>query len=231
MIASVLQDISHLFFPEFCSSCHNALVKGEPVICTVCLNNLPRTGYAMNDKNAVAEKFWGKFPIQSAYALFSFDKGGKVQRLMHAFKYRGNKEIGYLCGELCGLDIKKFMISDSIDVIIPVPLHASKERMRGFNQSATLAEGIAKILKKPALLNTLLRSVPTDTQTKKQRYSRYENMKDVFTIKHKTELYNKHILLVDDVITTGSTISSCAEVLIQQTNSRVSVASMAFAAK
>jgi len=229
MKTELFQDILHLVFPEFCAACEKPLYKNEKCICTRCLNELPKTGFSLDDHNAVAARFWGKTKIHSAFALYYFDKGEKVQKLLHQFKYKGKREIGLLCGEICGQQIEKSESSNNIDYIIPVPLHPSKQRVRGFNQSYSIAQGINNVLNKELLPETLIRKVATSSQTKKHRYSRYENMKDVFSINNPLQIKNKHILLVDDVITTGSTLTSCAELLIKETDVTISIASLAFA--
>jgi ComF family protein len=224
-----LSDFVALIFPEACAACECTLVAGERVLCTGCLLDLPFTHFHNQPDNAVATQFWGKVQLQYAYAMLHFNKGGKVQNMVHRFKYGGEKRIGITLGEMAGDQVKQHHIFAKADCIIPVPLHRSKLRKRGFNQSECFAQGIASKLNIPVFTNNLLRAVATSTQTKKSRFARFENMRSVFTVRNAHELENKHILLVDDIVTTGSTLEACCNELLKIPGVTISVATIAYA--
>jgi ComF family protein len=179
--------------------------------------------------NIVAQQFWGKINLEAAYSLYYFSKGGKIQSLMHQFKYRGMKQIGNLLGNIAGSQLIKNEQFNSIDLIIPVPLHKKRLGQRGYNQSACFAEGLAEILNAPVEEDNLVRATVTETQTHKSRFARFENMQEVFTVQNPEKLKNKHILLVDDVITTGATLEACGVQLLKIEGVKLSIATIAYA--
>ncbi len=219
----------HLFFPRTCQACGNVLFRQEDVICTRCLYNLPRTNFWKYQNNPVAEVFWGRVELHAAASYLFFNKGSKVQRLMHGLKYRGKKEVGIYLGNLMGMELKKSDGFRDVDVVVPVPLHPKKKLKRGYNQSALIAEGIAKSMKIEYQTENLIKIAHTESQTHKSRYDRWLNVQKVFHVQYPGHLENKHILLVDDVITTGATIEACAHVLKAIKGTKVSVASLAYA--
>jgi ComF family protein len=234
MISSRLKqytaDFTSLFFPNLCAACNGHLMRGEVAICTACLIDCPRTFDEHNPvDNPVSRVFWGRVQFQSAASLFVFTKGGKVQELIHNLKYNGRKDAGIAAGKLFGNDLKNLTPFNTIDAVVPVPLHSDKFRKRGYNQAACFGEGIAQSLNIPIYDRAMLRLSATETQTRKNRSERWENVEDVFTINKNTELRGQHILLVDDVITTGATIEACAIPLLQLPGTKVSVLSMASA--
>jgi ComF family protein len=224
---SLFDDFISLFFPKTCYACGNNLFTGERIICTSCLVHLPKTHFHNDPNNPLSKIFWGRVKIESATSLYFFRKGGKVQHLIHQFKYKGHQEIGIYLGELLGRDLEQSNGFSSIDSIIPVPLHEKKIRKRGFNQSEIFAKGLADSMKKELDTTSVIRTVATTTQTKKSRYKRWENVKEIFVISNVERLSGKHILLVDDVITTGATMEACIQALLQAPGVRVSVASIA----
>ncbi len=226
---SYLTDFISLLFPELCTACGESLVSNEKLICTDCLYNLPYTNFHLQPNNIVAQQFWGKINLEGAYALYYFAKGGKVQNMMHHFKYRGMHRIGNLLGNIAGEQLIKNDRYNSADLIIPVPLHKSQLKQRGYNQSACFAEGLAEKLNAEVELNNLLRIRATETQTHRSRFSRFENMQEVFVVKYPEKLIDKHILLVDDVITTGSTLEACGMELLKVPGIRLSIATIAYA--
>lgn len=229
LLRSYLADFVALVFPQLCPACGESLVAGEKIICTNCLFNLPLTNFHLQPDNVVARQFWGKVNIQGAYALYYFTKGGKVQNLLHLFKYKGMRKIGPVLGNIAGGQLAKSDIFNTVDVIIPVPLHKSRLKQRGYNQSACFAEGIVQKLKVPVDETSLLRIKATETQTHKSRFSRFENMQQVFEITDPEKLKNKHVLLVDDVVTTGSTLEACAALLLEIEGLKLSIAAIAYA--
>lgn len=225
----LISDLVNLFFPEVCAACNNALFKGESVICTQCLFHLPKTNFHLQPSNPVEKQFWGKVPIHAATALYYFNKGARVQHLIHQLKYKGEKKVGVLAGNILGEALKQSETFNSVSTIVPVPLHISKLRIRGFNQSDFFATGISEAMNVPAIPDLLFRNTNTSTQTKKNRFSRFENVNKVFSLNPAYTHSPHHFLLVDDVITTGSTMVSCAETLLEIPGSKVSIATIAFA--
>ena len=226
---SYLADFVALLFPELCAACSESLMSNENLICASCLFNLPYTNFHLKADNIVAQQFWGKIPLEGAYALYYFTKGGKVQNMMHQFKYRGMRQIGNLLGNIAGEQLNKNDVFNTVDIIIPVPLHKKRMRQRGYNQSTCYAEGLAQKLNAVVEENNLVRSIATETQTHKSRFARFENMQEVFTVLNPEKLINKHVLLVDDIITTGSTLEACGAQLLKIEGVKLSIATIAYA--
>lgn len=224
---NLLDDFISLFYPKVCYACGNSLYRNEEVICTFCRFHLPKTDFHKRPDNPLAVVFWGRVNLENVSAFYFFSKRGKVQRLMHRFKYKGNQEIGVYLGRLYGLELKQEPAYNSIDMIIPVPLHPNKQRKRGFNQSEKFAEGLAQTLGIGLETKALIRTHASETQTRKSRFNRWENVKEIFQVTDPQKIANKHILLVDDVITTGATIEACAKHLLETEGVKVSVASLA----
>ncbi len=224
-----IADFISLLFPELCQACSANLVAGEDLICTDCRYNLPFTNFHLKPDNLVAQQFWGKIHIEAGYAMCYFSKGGKMQHLMHQFKYRGVKKIGNLLGNIAGSQLAQSPVFKNVDAILPVPLHKSRLRKRGYNQAACFAEGIADKLNVPVIENNLVRERATETQTHRSRFSRFENMQEVFQIKNPEALKNQHVLLVDDVVTTGSTLEACGTELLKIEGLKLSIATIAYA--
>jgi len=229
IIIEYLSDFLALFYPNYCLGCGNVLVKGERCLCLHCLAQLPKTDFHLQKHNPVEMLFAGRVPIFRATAFYSFHKKSLVQRLVHQLKYKGKKEIGNYLGQLFGLNLMENVDFQSVDIIIPIPLHLHKKRKRGYNQSEAICNGISKGMKKEYNYDLLLRTIDTQTQTKKKRYNRWENVSQVFDVLHPEQLEGKHILLVDDVITTGSTVESAAEILLKIPHTKVSIAGLAWA--
>jgi len=183
----------------------------------------------MQKDNPVSKVFWGRVTLESAAAFYFYRKGGKVQQLIHQFKYKGHKEIGLFLGEQYGHELLNSDDFREINTILPVPLHWKKLQKRGFNQSEVFANGLAKSLQKEVDTTSITRTIATSTQTHKSRYKRWENVNEIFVLKHPEKLARKHILLVDDVITTGATMEACVQTIQQASETRVSVVSIGFA--
>jgi ComF family protein len=227
--AGYLADFVSLLFPELCQACGESLVAGEELLCLDCRYNLPFTDFHLKPDNLVAQQFWGKTDLEAAYALCYFTKGGKMQHLMHQFKYKGVQKIGNLLGNIAGEQLLKAPVFNNVDLIIPVPLHKSRLRKRGYNQSTCFAEGLAEKLNIPVDMDNLIRIRATETQTHRSRFSRFENMQQVFTLTNPEALINKHVLLVDDVVTTGSTLEACGTELLKVAGLKLSIATIAYA--
>ena len=226
--------------------CQTPLVGGEEHICLKCLCELPRTGHNFLEENPATYLFGGKVPVYHAAAFLHYEKGGHVQQLIHSLKYhdsqrtaaqlvhdrnhrQDNREIGFRLGRMAGLRYQKAILSDRPDLLLPVPLHPKKRKQRGYNQSEWIARGLNTLLKLPIDTTSLRRTKETETQTHKQTYDRWLNMQNIFSVVDREVLAGKHILLIDDVITTGSTIGACAEALLTIPGVRVSVLAIAMA--
>ena len=222
-------DFLSLLFPRICYGCGNHLVKNEHLICTECYVVIPRTNFHTVENNPVAQAFWGRCRIESAAAFSYFNKGSRIRKLVHSLKYNGIKEIGHELGKVYGLSLKSSGFLDGIDFIVPVPLHKSKERTRGFNQSEAISAGISEAAGLPLVTNAIKRQTATSTQTKRSRTERWDNVEGVFVLKNPKLLTGKHILLVDDVITTGATMESCVNEILKVEGVKVSIAALAYA--
>lgn len=202
-------------------------MRNENLICTECYVVIPRTGYHNVPENPVAQLFWGRCRLEKAAAFSYYNKGSRIRNLVHNLKYKGIKELGFELGNIYGQSLKSSGFTDDIDLIIPVPLHPLKKRRRGFNQSELICDGLARVTGIPVDYTSLTRVTGTDTQTKRSRYERWKNVEGIFCVTDSVLLRGKHILLVDDVITTGSTVESCANELLKSEGVRVSVISLA----
>ena len=225
----IFNDLLNLFFPKLCMICQTPLVGGEEHICLKCLYDLPRTDYDFQKENPTTFLFAGKVPVYRATAFLRYEKGGHVQQLIHSLKYHDNREIGFRLGRMAGLNYRQAIQSDCPDLLLPVPLHPKKRKQRGYNQSEWIARGLNSLLQLPIDTTSLRRIKETDTQTNKPTYERWQNVQDIFSVVAPKELEGKHILLIDDVITTGSTIGACAEALLTVPGVRVSVLAVAIA--
>lgn len=223
------QDFFALLFPELCSACGQSLLKNESVMCISCIFNLPHTDFHNDPENKVAKQLWGRFPFEQATSFLYFQKGGLVQRAMHQLKYNHNPQTGFKLGELYAHQLKRSENWIKPDLIVPVPLHPRKLKERGYNQSEHIAQGLGTVLNIEVDTNTLVRAVNTTSQTKKNRFARYENLDGAFTIKHPDKLQGKHVMLIDDIVTTGATLEACSIVLLKVAGLQISVATIAFA--
>lgn len=204
-------------------------MRNESLICTECYVVIPRTGYHNIAGNPVEQLFWGRCYIERAAAFSFYTRGSRIRNLIHSLKYRGIKEIGNELGKIYGLTLKSSGFTEGIDIIMPVPIHAKKRRVRGFNQSELISDGISEVTGLAVDTVSLTRLVHSMTQTRRSRYDRWTNVEGIFRVMNASTLINKHILLVDDVITTGSTIESCACELLKLPGVKISVAALAVA--
>lgn len=221
-------DFFHLLFPDYCNACEAELFHGEKLICINCLYDLPYTDFHIYPDNPVARIFWGRVYCSQAMAMLYFRKGARVQRLIHHLKYKAGTELGFTLGTMLGERLRKAAAYQDAKLIIPVPLHPKKEKSRGYNQCKFIADGIAKSLGIPVDTTSVVRQVQTASQTRKSRYDRFENMRSVFHVPDPAALAGKHIILVDDVITTGATLEACGQVLLDCGVSKLSIAALAF---
>ncbi len=228
---AILSPLLHLFYPHICTGCGSDLVNENNLLCLQCISDLPHTNFAMHANNPVEKSFWGRLAITAAMSEFYFTKGTLIQTLIHEFKYKGNKELGLYLGAIMGNSLLSSNRFTKIDALIPLPLFADKEFKRGFNQATILCNGISEVMNIPVINNNVIRTRFTETQTKKHRTERWKNVEGSFEIKNPKEITGKHILLVDDVVTTGSTLEACGAEMLKVEGSQLSIATLAFAAR
>lgn len=230
MLQTLLKDFSDLFYPSSCLGCKQPLVEHENTLCLFCINELPKTNYHhYAENNPVHSLFTGRCQIKKATAFIYFNKGGIVQSMMHALKYKGHKELAAKLGIMATQELKESNFFSNIDLIVPIPLHPKKRKLRGFNQSEIIAEAISKESQVPISFNNLIRRYHNPTQTRKSRFARWLNVKSIFELKNALEFENKHILIIDDILTTGATIESCVDKLTSIKNVKCSVFTLGIA--
>ena len=222
------RSLSHLFFPHICAGCGTDIIADHSFLCGRCINDLPVTNFHLHANNAVEKIFWGRIPLANASSFCYFSKDSLVQRLLHEIKYKGNKELGLHMGKLTGAILRSSNRFDEIDCLIPLPLFAAKERIRGYNQAAVLCNGMAGSMHIPVNEKSIIRPGATATQTHKNRIERWENIEGKFLLADQSSLINKHVLLVDDVITTGATLEACGHELLKVEGLRLSIATFAY---
>ncbi|MDR0421332.1 MAG: ComF family protein [Prevotellaceae bacterium] len=218
-----------LIYPELCDICGVSLVRGEKIICSDCAIDIPLTHNWNERENSVEQIFWGRIPVVAATSYFFFNRGSKYRVLLHKLKYSGRADIGIMLGLRFGNELATCEIFSNIDFIIPVPLHPKKQQSRGYNQSEKICIGLSNAMNKPVDTKTLVRSEFTNTQTQKNRMERWHNVSNVFEIRNAEKLENKHILLVDDVLTTGATLEACCNAILSSVDCKISIATLAFA--
>jgi len=217
-----------LFFPTICPAC-KLRMSDELLLCLSCESSLPETGFHLFNENPVAKSFWGRVPVEAATALYYYNKGSKVQNIIHQIKYKGNQKLGEFSGKKLGILLEQSSNFNDIDFILPVPLHPKKLKQRGFNQSTCIANGISQVIDRPVIETAVIRTAYTNTQTRKTRISRWQNVKDVFDVADSNMLKGKNILVVDDVITTGSTLEALIQKMHKKVEAKFYVASLAYA--
>ena len=225
----MIKNLLNLFFPKVCFGCSHLLSDNEDSLCTKCRHDLPITNYHFNNDDALEKIFYGRAKIDHATALLNFEKKGIVQHLLHNLKYKGHEDIGTFLGKWLGHELATVQAYQNIDVVIPVPLHRKKLKHRGYNQVAKFGIEIAKALNANYNDSVLVKITNTKTQVFKKRIARWNSDNEVFTIVNSSSINGKHILLVDDIITTGATIEACVNVLNKAQNIKISIASMAIA--
>jgi ComF family protein len=224
----LLKDLFYLFYPKLCTACEQKLIENETTICTICRHDLPLTNFQDFRENKITEIFYGRILIEKAFSLLFFRKKGITQKLIHDLKYKGNEEIGIFFGNWLGEILNKNNEFKDIDFIIPVPLHPKKLKERGFNQVTKFGEILSTHLKIPFKENYLTRISSTKTQTFKARLERFNNIDTKFLLANHEYFNDKHILLIDDVITTGATLEACAKEFLKSKNCKISILTMAY---
>jgi ComF family protein len=225
----MIKNLLNLFFPKVCYACNNLLGDNEKHICITCRHNLPVTNYHFENNEAIKKVLYGRVKLELGTSLLKFEKKGIVQQLLHNLKYKGHEIIGEVLGKWLGNELKIIEAYKTIDLIIPVPLHKRKLRKRGYNQVEKFGIEIAKALDVQYIDTVLLKTTSTKTQVFKKRISRWNNSNEIFTMQNESLIEGKHILLVDDIITTGATIESCTNILLKADNVKISIATMAIA--
>lgn len=221
----------HFFFPHVCEGCGTDVLEADHFLCVKCLASLPKTAFALFPNNPIEKIFWGRLPVTSATAQYYFTKQSVMQHLMHQLKYRGNKDLGLYLGRLMGYALTATNRFRYVDALIPLPLFRDKERQRGYNQATILCQGMAEAMGKPVLTGVLLRTTHTDSQTKKTRTERWLNMEGRFELANPQTVEGRHVLLVDDVITTGATLEAAGTALLQAQDLRLSLATLCYSAR
>ena len=224
-----LNNLLGLFYPNLCLACGRNLSPQQEGICISCHYKLPRTRFHLETDNPFTERFWGRASLEAGAAFLYFTKGGRAQRLIHHLKYEGKREVGIYLGRLYGEMLRTAPAFRETTLILPVPLHPRKQHQRGYNQSALFAQGLSETMDIPWLANGLQRTEYTTTQTKKSRLERFDNVERAFIIPHPDKGKGQHVLLVDDVITTGATLEACARKVLELSGTKVSMATIAIA--
>lgn len=219
-----------LLFPRCCVVCGSPLSRGEECLCTCCNINLPRTGFHLRKDNPLECLFWGRIPgLKRASSFLFYRKGSDFRRILHLLKYGGYKELGEVMGRYMAAELSSGGFFDGVDMIIPVPLHRKKQKLRGYNQSEWIARGIASVTGIPLCAECMIREKNTETQTRKSTFERWENVEGIFRLCDTVHFEGKHVLLVDDVLTTGATTVACASVFARVSGIRISVLTLAVA--
>ena len=231
LASTILSPLKHLFYPHVCTGCGSDLIDDNNLLCLQCINDLPHTNFVMHATNPVEKIFWGRLTVMAATSEFYFTKGTLIQTLIHQFKYKSNIDVGLYLGAIMGRSLLNSNRFTTIDALIPLPLNAEKEFKRGYNQATILCNGMAEVMGVPVIKNNVVRNRFTETQTKKHRAERWENVESSFGTNDSAALRNKHILLVDDVVTTGATLEACGTEILKIEGTKLSIATLAYASK
>lgn len=223
----MFHDFLDLLYPRVCVTCEAALLKHEKLLCTSCLHELPIADFHLQKENAVEKIFYGRIPVENAVSLLLFEKKGMVQKLIHDLKYKGHEEIGEFLGAWLGAELSKNAAFNDISAVLPVPLHKSRLKKRGYNQVTRFGSEIAKALKVPFYEDILLKVSGSQTQTIKKRIARWGKIEETFVLQNPETIKNSHILLVDDLVTTGATLEACAHKLFEAEGVKLSFATIA----
>jgi ComF family protein len=228
---NILSDVAHIFYPHLCTGCSTDILGEDSLLCARCVIGLPQTNFAQHAGNPIEKIFWGRIPLAAACSEFYFAKESLIQHLVHQLKYKSNQAIGIYLGELMGKSMKESNRFNNIDGLIPLPLYPDKEKKRGYNQATVICNGMAAVMNVPVLNDVLRRKRYTETQTKKHRTERWENVADSFVLNNEHLLKGKKLILVDDVVTTGATLEASGNTLLQIEGVELSIATLTFAAK
>jgi len=226
--AGILDGLLHLVYPHNCEGCGSDRIVRNQFLCARCMSQLPETGFFRAPGNPAERAFYGRCRVEHAGACFYFTKHSLLQHILVQLKYRGNKDAGYFLGRMMGYALSACERFDGADLIIPLPLNPKKEFVRGYNQAEVIAHGISETWRRPVVCDAVVRKRFTETQTHQNRVGRWLNMQHVFEITDAAAITGKHVLLVDDVITTGATLEACGSVILQVPGTRLSIATAAY---
>ena len=227
-VKNYIDDFLHLFFPHICIGCNTDILNDTDVLCAKCLSNLPETGFLSVLQNPVEKIFYGRLPVQQAGSAFYFNKDSLIQSIITQLKYRNNQEAGIFLGKLLGQQLANSKRFDDVDLIIPLPLNDRKLFKRGYNQTSAIVNGLTSVWHKPVIEDAVERISFTETQTNKDRIARWQTMEGVFSVTQPTLLKNKHVLLIDDVVTTGATLEACGTAILKIPGVQLSIATVAY---
>jgi ComF family protein len=229
---TLLQDVFNLFYPNICVACGDSLIADEEVVCSGCEIEVPRANFWHQPENILAQRFWGRVPLSGASALYVFKKHDAVQQLIHQLKYKGRKDVGVFIGKKIGTELlDSRSVIQNVDLILPVPLHWKKQKTRGYNQCDFIAQGISEAAKIPYSNSVLERTEEKVSQTKKKRFDRFGNVSEIFRVVKPEEIKGKHVLLVDDVVTTGATAEACLQTILKSGAEKISFVAAAMAGR
>jgi ComF family protein len=231
MIASIksyANNFLHLLYPHYCIGCGTDVINDADSLCIKCVSDLPETNFFELPNNPVEKTFYGRIQLEAAASAFYFTKDSLLQQLMIELKYKSNKDVGFFLGKLIAQQIKISSRFNEIDILVPLPLNPKKEQKRGYNQAKIICDGMASMLQKPIVDKAVIRTHFTETQTKQNRVHRWQNMENVFEIADATSIEGKHILLIDDVVTTGATLEACGKSILSIPNTKLSIATIAY---
>ena len=224
----LFSDFTALFFPNLCMACMEDAPVRNDFFCVSCTYKLPRTNFHLHKENSFTDRLWGRIPIETAASMFLLIKGGLAENVIYNIKYKDAKELAQKLGREYGRVLKKSPLYSSVEIIVPVPIHHSKLKTRGYNQSALFANGLAESLEIPVAENALAKVRKSTSQTKKTRLQRLLSVEDEYVVNEPESMLGKHVLLVDDVLTTGATIESCALEIFKLADTKVSLGTIAF---
>lgn len=228
LLKDLSESILHLVFPHVCCGCGSDVLPQQNWLCLRCLERLSPTHFQFYPANPIEKIFWGRIAVTYATAQYYFTRGALIQTLMHRFKYHGDQDLGFYLGQLMGQQLADTNRFQEVDLLLPLPLFPSKEKKRGFNQAAVLCDGVASVLQKPVLKNVVARKTATETQTRKSRVDRWQNMEGRFVLLDEKPICGKHVLLVDDVVTTGATLEACGAAVLEAVETQLSIATLCF---
>lgn len=227
-LQTYINSFVHLFFPHNCIGCGTDNLNDDDLLCAKCLYQLPQTNFFQSKNNPVEKNFYGRLNIEAAASGFYFTKNSLLQKLMIELKYKNNKDVGFYLGKMLGKMLNESERFNNVDALVPLPLNAKKEKKRGYNQAKIICEGITSVFNKPILNNAVVRIYFTETQTQQDRIHRWQNMQNVFAVSNVSAIEGKHILLIDDVITTGATLEACGAAILKTPKTKLSLASVAY---
>lgn len=225
----ILHNLLQTLLPSTCACCGDVLMAGEKQLCINCLADLTATRYTAHTDNRTERLLGARFVFANASSIFFFRQGNTVQKVVHAMKFSGNSDLCLLMGRQMGLELLASGRFDNVDLLVPVPLHWRRRLHRGYNQSELLCRGIAQVMPREVNTRALQRHRYTHQQSLQASADRQANVQDAFSLRHPDDLAGHHILLVDDVLTTGATISSCCQPLADVPGLTVSIATFCIA--